>query len=148
MNKIVLCFLAIFMSAGALAQQPYHWEFTAKKTADKTYEIHLTAEIDNGWHTYSQTTPDGGPLPTKISFGKNPLVTRIRDVDEVGKMEKYHESVFDVDVKRYSDKVDFVQVVKLKAAVKTVVNGTVEFMFCNDHECLPPKTLPFSISLN
>ncbi len=148
MHRIILGVLAIGLFLTVRAQQPYRWAFTAKKTADKTYAIHLTAAIDNGWHTYSQTTPDGGPLPTKITFGKNPLVTRVGNVEELGKMEKYHEAVFDVDVKRYSDKVDFVQVVKLKAAVKTRLNGTVEFMVCNDHECLPPKTLPFSIAIN
>ena len=47
----------------------------AKKIADKTYEVHLTAIIENGWHTFSQTQPkEAIALPTKISFNENPLV--------------------------------------------------------------------------
>ena len=39
------------------------------------------------------------------------------------------------------------QLVKVKDGVKTTVSGTVEFMTCNDKECLPPKTEQFSIPL-
>jgi hypothetical protein len=130
------------------AQLPCHWVFQAKKITEKRYEIHLSAAIDNGWHTYSQTTPDGGPFPTKISLEKNPLIEKVGKIEEVGKMEKRHEAAFDVDVKQFSDKVDFVQQVDLKAPLKTVLAGTVEFMICNDHECMPPKKIPFSILLN
>ena len=52
-----------------------------------------------------------------------------------------------VEVYQFSNKVDFVQVVKLKNAVKTTVSGSVEFMTCNDEECMPPKKQPFSIAL-
>jgi thiol:disulfide interchange protein DsbD len=43
--------------------------------------------------------------------------------------------------------VDFVQTVQVKSAVKTNFAGTVEFMVCNDHECLPPTDVPFTVSL-
>jgi hypothetical protein len=148
MNKIILFFLPMAISYDAHAQLPCKWIFTAKKIAEKRYEIHLTAEVDNNWHTYSQGTPDGGPFPTKISFEKNPLVTMMGEIIEIGKMEKHHDAVFDVDVKQFSDKVDFVQQVNLKADVKTILSGTVQFMLCNDHECMPPKKIPFSLSLN
>ena len=67
---------------------------------------------------------------------------------EVGKLEQKHEELFGVDVKQYSGKVDFVQKVKMKAAAKTSISGAVEFMVCNDKECLPPKTEKFSVALN
>ena len=132
----------------AQIQNPVSWSATSKKIADKTYEIHLTANIDNGWHTYSQTTPDGGPVPTSITFTKNPLLTLDGKTKEVGKLEKHYEPLFGVDVKQFSDKVDFVQTIKLKAPVKTSVNVAVEFMVCNDKQCLPPSTRKFTVALN
>ena len=69
-------------------------------------------------------------------------------VTEVGKMEQHNEPIFGVDVKQFSKKVEFVQLVKLKTVVKTNISGTIEFMVCNDRECLPPKTEKFSIPLN
>ena len=63
-------------------------------------------------------------------------------------MDKHFEPLFGVEVKQFSNKVNFVQTVKLKGKVKTNLNGTVEFMTCNDYECLPPSKQKFSITLN
>ncbi|HWJ30617.1 MAG TPA: protein-disulfide reductase DsbD domain-containing protein [Flavisolibacter sp.] len=139
--------LVILNLASAQVKDPIHWAFTAKKVNATTYEVHITANIESGWHLYSQTTPDGGPVPTSIEFVKNPLLTLDGPAKEVGKMEQRHEELFGVDVKQFSNKVDFIQIVKLKGKAKTSLNGSVEFMTCNDHECLPPKTQKFSIAL-
>lgn len=131
----------------AQVKNPTSWTFSAKMIAPGKYEIHMTAVADKGWHIYSQNTPDGGPVPTSFSFTKNPLVTLDGKVKEVGKLEKKHEELFGVDVHQYSGTVDFVQVVKVKPGIKTNVSGSVEFMLCNDKECLPPTTKSFTISL-
>ncbi len=145
-------FLSIALVVGCVVAKaqvadPVQWSFTAKKLSATSYEVRLTATIESGWHIYSQTTPDGGPIPTAITFGKNPLITLDGKVKEVGKLEQKHEEIFGVDVKQYSNKVDFVQVVKLKGAAKTSVSGSVEFMVCNDKQCLPPETQNFAIPL-
>jgi thiol:disulfide interchange protein DsbD len=149
MKKVITAAFLIFFSnlLFAQVQNPVEWTATSKKIADKTYEVRLTANINKGWHIYSQTTPDGGPVPTNISFTKNPLVTLNGHAKEIGKLEEHNEPLFGVDVKQFSNKVDFVQVVKLKAPVKTSVNVAVEFMVCNDKQCLPPSTRKFSVAL-
>ena len=105
-------------------------------------------DVNSPWHTYSQFTPDGGPLPTHFSFTKNPLYMLDGKVKENGKLFKKHEDVFGVDVKYFNGKVDFVQLVKVKGNAKTNFSGAVEFMVCNDQQCLPPATEKFSIPLN
>jgi thiol:disulfide interchange protein DsbD len=145
---ITASFLLLFTNLlFAQIQNPVSWTATAKKIADKTYEIHLTANINNGWHIYSQTTPEGGPVPTNISFTKNPLFQLQGTAKEAGKLEQHNEPLFGVDVKQFSDRVDFVHVVKLKANVKTSADVAVEFMVCNDKQCLPPSTKKFSVPL-
>lgn len=129
-------------------KNPVKWAYSAKKIATGKYEIHMTATIEKGWHIYSQTTPDGGPVPTSFTFTKNPLVTMSGPVKEVGKLETHFEKLFDVNVKQFSDKVDFVQVVTVKNNVKTNVSGKVEYMLCDDKQCLPPASQQFSVSLN
>lgn len=131
----------------AQVQDPVSWSFVSKKISAGKYEIHLMATIQPGWHTYSQTTPDGGPVPTSVSFTKNPLIVLNGSVKEVGMMEQHNEPLFGVDVKQFSNKVDFVQSVSIKGSVKTSVSGKVEYMVCNDRECLPPKEVKFSISI-
>ena len=141
-----LC-LVVLNLVNAQVKNPVQWAFSAKKINATTYEVHLTATIESGWHLYSQTTPEGGPVATTIEFAKNPLVTFYGGVKEIGKLEQRHEKLFGVDVKQFSNKVDFVQIVKLKGKAKTALNGSLEFMTCNDRECLPPKTQQFSIAL-
>ena len=145
---ITISFLLLFTNLlfGQI-QNPVEWSATSKKISDRTYEVHITATIDNGWHIYSQTTPDGGPIPNRITFTKNPLVIVEGKAKEVGKLEKHHEPLFGVDVKQFSNTVDFVQLVKLKAPVKTSMNVAVEFMVCNDKQCLPHSTRKLSVAL-
>jgi hypothetical protein len=66
------------------------WSFNAKKIADKTYEVRMTADINSNWHMYAQDAGEG-PQPTAFNFTKNPLVTLDGNVKEVGKMKKVFE---------------------------------------------------------
>lgn len=150
MKKIFIATICIFLSGltGAQVLNPVDWTLTSKKLTGNTWEVHLRANIEKGWHIYSQTTPDGGPVPTTIVFTKNPLFDLAGATKEEGKLEQRHEELFGVDVKQFSNSVDFVQIIKLKSPVKTSANIVVEYMVCNDKQCLPPASKKFSIALN
>lgn len=148
MARVILCILCVLYTAIVLAQGPVQWQCKARKVSDKTWEIRLTAQVDEPWHIYSQQTPAGGPLPTKISFIKNPLLLPAGKLKEEGDMEIYHENVFDVDVYAYTGKVEFVQVVKLRSAAKTNLTGSVDYMACTREQCLAPTTYRFNVALN
>lgn len=149
MKQYIFLFMALMITTVSVAQvkNPVQWSFTTKKLNESTFEVVLLAKLDKGWHIYSQSTPDGGPLATSVSFSRNPLLTLEGTAKEAGKLEQKHEALFGVDVKQYSDKVEFVQTVRRKGKTKTAINGTVEFMTCNDRECLPPVTKKFSVVL-
>jgi hypothetical protein len=149
MKKSIGLLAIILVSVTVKAQNPVTWTFSAKKIADKTYEVHMTATIQSGWHLYSQTQPDDAiAIPTGFTINKNPLLTLDGKIKEQGKLEKFHDAKLEISANQYAGKVDFVQVVKLKASAKTNVTGSVEFQTCNDEKCLPPKTLNFSIAIN
>ena len=137
----------LFSVANAQIDNPVKWTYTAKKIADKTYELHITANIDGNWHIYAQDAGKG-PEPTSFSFIANPLVKLDGKVKEAGKLEKSYDPNFNSTLKYYSKQVDFIQKVKLRSTATTLVNGTVTFMVCNDKKCLPPKEVPFSIKLD
>lgn len=148
MKKLfVLLFLAFSALAGH-SQSPVSWSFSSKKIADKIFEVHLTANIQSGWHMYSQTQPDDAiVIPTSFTIKNNPLLNLDGKMKEIGKMEKFKDATLGVSAHQYSNKVDFVQIVKLKAKAKTNVSGSVEFQTCDDKKCLPPKTVVFNIAL-
>lgn len=150
MKKIFFAIFFIFFSNVLFAQllNPVDWTVSSKKISDNSYEVRLTANIDKGWHLYSQSTPGGGPVATSITFTKNPLLQLRGSTKEKGKLEQRHEELFGVDVKQFSNSVDFIQVIRLKSPEKTSANIVVEYMVCNDRQCLPPTSKKFSIALN
>jgi Disulphide bond corrector protein DsbC len=148
MKKLFLLLIVFFAALLVKAQSPVSWTFSAKKLADKTYEVHLTATMQTGWHLYSQAQPDDAiAIPTEIKFNANPLLAINGKISEKGKMEKFHDEKLGVSANQYAEKVDFVQVVKLKAKAKTNLAGTVEFQTCDNKKCLPPKKVNFSIAI-
>lgn len=142
---------ALLMLAGFSAQaqisEPVKWTYSAKKVSDKVYDIYITAILDKTWHLYSQDAGEG-PEPTSFTFVNNPIVKLDGDVKEVGTLEKAFDPNFNSVLKFYSNKVDFVQRVKLKTSANTIFRGSVTFMVCNDKKCLPPRQVPFTVNLS
>ena len=148
MKKILMATFFVLPAVFAKAQinNPVIWTYTAKKIADKTYELHMTATIGGNWHLYAQDAGKG-PEPTTFVFTPNPLVKLDGKIKEIGKQEQSFDKNFNSTLKYYTNKVDFVQKVKVKSATATVVKGVVNFMVCNDRQCLPPRDVPFTINI-
>ena len=148
MKKIALFSLALLTGTLVMAQsgKQVNWTYSAKKIADKTYEVHLTATVNGNYHIYGQEGGDG-PISTSFTFTKNPLLLVDGKPKEVGKMKKVYEEAFKSEVRYYEKTVDFVQKVKLRGNNKTNLAGKVEFMVCNDKQCLPPSEVNFSVNI-
>lgn len=148
MKKHVLFMVAIFSCVISMAQEKQvSWAHSTRKLTGKTYEIHITATIDPGWHLYSQNAGVDMPAPTLVSYTKNPLLTLDGKTKEAGKLITKKEEVLGGVVNYYEKSVDFVQVVKVKGSAKTNVAGKIEFTLCNDTRCLPPATYAFSVAI-
>lgn len=150
MKKIITSLTALIIAFAALAQSgtKVKWDYTVKKIGDKKYEIRMVANIQPGWHLYSQTqSADAIALPTTITFAKNPLLTIAGKPKEVGKVIDTYDKATQSRSRFYSNKVEFVQVVIVKSNVKTAVAGDVEFMVCDDKQCLPPDKTKFTVKL-
>jgi thiol:disulfide interchange protein DsbD len=141
-----LLLFALPVLASAQIENPVKWSFVSKKINEKTYELHMTATIDPGWHLYAQEAGEG-PVPTSFKFSKNPLVAANGRVKEDGKLHKAFDKNFDSELKYYENQVNFVQTVTIKGKAATKVKGSVEFMVCDDHQCLPPKEIEFAIGV-
>jgi thiol:disulfide interchange protein DsbD len=149
MKKLILALLIGITAIVTNAQlNPVSWTFTTNKIADKTYEVHMKASIQQGWHLYSQTQPkDAIANPTAFTINSNPLLALVGKVKETGNVEKYHDAKLGISANQFSNSVDFIQVVKLKTKAKTNISGNVEYQTCDDKKCLPPKTVNFSIAI-
>jgi hypothetical protein len=148
-KRIILFGLAILTGGLVMAQssQEVKWAYTAKKIADKIYEVHMTAAIGGDYHLYAQDAGGDGPIATAFSFTKSPLFSLEGKVREQGQLIRKFESAWSHDVKYYQNTVDFIQVVKLKGNLKTSLAGKVEFMVCNDRQCLPPSDVDIRVNI-
>ena len=143
----LLSILMITTLASAQSAKQVKWSFTSKKIAEKTYEIHMTASLNGNWHLYAQNVGVDGPVPTTFTYTKNPLLSVDGKPKEVGKVIKKKEEVWGGVVKYYEKSVNFIQVVKVKGNIKNNMAGKVEFMVCDDQQCLPPSQVEFTINL-
>lgn len=149
MKKLFLFVVVSLVVSGVFSQikDPVSWKYEAKKISAQVYELSITATVEHPWHIYSQNTGKGGPIPTSFTFKKNPLLTLSGVTKENGKLEKTFDKNFNTNVLFYANTVVFVQTIKLKSTVKTNISGTVEYMVCDDQQCLPPTKKSFDIKL-
>jgi DsbC/DsbD-like thiol-disulfide interchange protein len=142
-------FLAAFcLISNAQSDQKVKWQYVIEKKGKGIYILRMTAVIDKGWHLYSQQqSADAIALPTTITFTKNPFIELKGKPSEEGKLYYEIEAATRTRSRYYANKVVFVQQLKLKKNIKTTVNGDIEFMVCDDKQCLPPGTVKFSVKL-
>lgn len=147
MKKLILTAVAAIFTLATYAQiqTPVTWSYAAKKTSATEATVYLKATIEDGWHLYSQFVKEGGPVKTTFTFTKSPAYTLVGKTIEPKPITK-HEKTFGMDVSYFEKSVLFQQKVKLKGKT-AVVKGKLEYMVCDDHQCLPPSEVEFSITV-
>lgn len=145
MKKLLFFALAVFFSLSASSQilKPVKWSYLAKKSSKTEAILYIKATIDEGWHLYSQFMADGGPVKTSFNFSPSKSYKLKGKTIEPKPIVKFEKS-FDMNVSYFENAVIFKQTINLTGK-NAVVKGTVEYMVCNDHQCLPPETVSFSI---
>jgi len=146
MKKITLLLATVLFSvAGAFAQieKPVTWSYAAKKVSKTEAVLYLKATIEDRWHIYSQNVKDGGPVKTTFTFSPSKDFSLIGKTAEPKAIVKF-EDTFKMNVAYFEKSVIFQQKVKLNKGT-TTVKGKVEYMVCNDRQCLPPEEVEFSI---
>lgn len=146
MKKLIIFIGLIFVSylhASSQILKPVSWSYAAKKTGVNTATIYIKASIDPGWHLYSQFVGEGGPVKTNFTFTPSKGYTLIGRVAEPKPVTKY-ESTFKMSVSYFEQSVIFQQKVKLSGK-QSLVKGKVEFMVCDDKQCLPPEEVDFNV---
>lgn len=131
--------LAFFTLTSVFSQihDPVKWKTSVKKISETEYDLISTATIDPGWHLYSQDVPDGGPIPTYFEFQENSDYKLVGKVKEEGGITE-NDPVFEMIITYFENKTSFTQRIKLTGNKGTTVTGEVEFMVCDDTNCLPP----------
>jgi DsbC/DsbD-like thiol-disulfide interchange protein len=147
MKKLILFLAVVTLSLTAKSQilKKVTWSYAAKKTSKTEAIVYIKATIDEGWHLYSQTVKEGGPVKTTFIFPASKEYKLIGKTIEPKPITRYEET-FSMNVSFFEKSVTFSQKIKLTGATATL-KGTVEFMTCDDKQCLPPEEVSFSIPI-
>ncbi len=146
MKKLLSILFSIF-ALTAISQntlKPVTWNAIYVPISSSEGEIHFMATIEKKWHIYSQRPTDVGPIPTSFSLTPSSEFELIGKVEE-GEAHEEYVAAFDAKVFVFSDKAVFKQKVKLKNQKSFAIKASLEFMTCNDIQCLPPTILSFDV---
>ena len=146
MKNLIVCLLGILISsltATAQIEEPVKWSFSSVNLGENKVEIRMVADIQPGWHVYSQFIEEGGPIPTSFTFTPSKDYTLIGKVSESPKAISSFDTNFKMKIAWHEKQVVFKQLIKVNNAGS--IKGAVEFMVCNDQKCLPPAELEFSL---
>ncbi len=131
----------LFTTCMSFSQEVVEWTYAYDKEEGIVY---FDAEIEDGWHLYSQNINNGiGPIPTSFEFANTKSVKFLGKVSEPQAIEEY-DGNFEGDLAYFVDDVRFSQKVKVKTAGD--VDVTITFMVCNGETCLPPTDKIITLS--
>ena len=125
---------------------PVKWSFKVQQNKPDEATLLLVATIDYNWHLYSQDIPPKGPIPTTFSFTPGPEYKLIGKVTEPKAIEE-NDPNFNMVLKFFSESVTFRQKIKVLSAKDFVIKGKLEFMCCDDKQCIPPEEVEFSFNI-
>ncbi|NCD42762.1 MAG: DUF255 domain-containing protein [Bacteroidia bacterium] len=146
MKKFLILIAVVLFHSTLFSQifEPVKWSFTAVNLGDNTYELVFSASIDEHWHLYSQHIDDEGPVPTSFVFNTNASYELLGVVEEPQPIEEYSD-LFEMTLRFFDGEVNFRQ--KVKITEGTTITGFLEYMACDDNQCLPPTEVDFEFPL-
>ena len=139
MKNIIITVMLLF--CGSIFGQMYNpvkWSTAVEKISEKEYLLKAEATIQAGWHLYGQYIEEGGPSPTAFAFKKKNFELLGKTTEEKG--HEVVDKIFDMKIKYFEDKALFTQKIKFTSDAVSNIAAEVEFMVCDDSNCLPPSS--------
>ncbi len=138
--------ILLFFQSFSQIEEPVKWSFSSKQSGQEVQLI-FKAIIDQGWHLYDTSLPDGGPVPTSINYSDSSLFELTGELKKNPQPVQIFDKAFQMDLRYFNRQVEFIQTIRLKSDKAVTVSGYVEFMVCDDERCLPPTEADFEFKL-
>ena len=156
-RRIVLLSLTVLLAVSAqalcaqdLSAQKQHasWSTDVVRLEKDLYRVSVTAVMDSTWHIYDTLRTEYGPNATIVEFN---IADQKRARKEGGmtvsaEPYRYYDDIFMMEVGYFEDTVTFSQDIRLRKK-DAVVNVYVEWMACDENNCMPLADQEFTIGL-
>lgn len=151
MKKAILIIFALLTTSilNAQIKTPVKWNITCGEI-DNNNTITLTfkANIDDGWHIYGMEMPSEGPVPTSFNFTLKRGATPIGSTTANKKTKCKMDALYGMELCEYSGEVTFQQKMKVSKENGYKIVGYVEYMACDNTNCLSPTKEEFTFQQN
>ncbi len=128
------------------SQEPVNWSHSAEKITDSTYLLIMEAEIEAGWHLYSQYSHPDGAMAAEFEFpGAGKGYTLQGPVTESETHVAYND-IFEVDETFFEGRARFTQEITVQDSALQVVRGSIYYQVCLE-VCIPGEQ-EFAFSLD
>ena len=151
MKKLALLFLLVLLNfLTAIAQKQYvNWTYSQKKISTDESELVFKANIDPGWHLYSQVKAVKPPLkPTAFTFQESKQYKLIGKTVEPKPISRQEPMFGNLIVHLFENVATFKQKIKVLSNSPIEVKGYIDGMACNESVCqnfAPPVDFAFNI---
>ena len=113
MKKLYTLLLVLLaLQSQAQIENPVKWSYSAQKTGKNEANILIKADIQKGWHLYSQFIEDGGPIPTSFTFSPSKDFKLEGKVSESPKAVTAFDPNFGMKIAWHETQVVFTQKIK------------------------------------
>lgn len=148
MKKFVTLLMFTFLALAVQAQilTPVKWNIKLEDSESAEKTLIFSAKLDAGWHLYDMNLPEGGPISTSFSFenlkGAKTIGTPVASKEATTVFDEQ----FQMELRWFAGEVSFRQKIEVTDPKHLQVGGYVEYMACNDENCLPPEQEEFAFS--
>ncbi len=143
-NLLLTC--VALVATTAVTAQSVTWKSTVEPLTETTCRVVLEASIPAGFHMYDMGPYDNGVNATTIQFVPAEGVTPLGGVEQLDKPHTYYDDIFEATIGYFEGKPRFAQRFSLTKPEATVV-AQLEWMICNDTNCLPPDDTELTLTL-
>lgn len=131
LSFLLLAFFA-FINVNAQILSPVKWTTKIEKLSDTEFNLVLNGAIDEGWHVYSQYTPEDGPLPMVVTVAQPKGAFELVGKAKESPYKKQFNDVFEVDEYYFEHNVAISQRVKITNPKPTKIKLNLEYQVCKE----------------
>lgn len=132
-------------SAASAQDKVVSWKADAKNIGEDLYRIEIEATIEKGWHIYD-LDPACPAMPTSFTFSYGEGAQPEGSLKQHQEPTRVFDEIYGEEIGYFEGKAVFTQDVRLSTQGATV-EMFLEYMACNDMNCLPPADTTITFTL-
>lgn len=140
--RLLACSTAFLTAAAAQVLDPVQWSLAldpAQAEPGGRVAARLTAVIEDGWHLYSSTTPQGKPIALDLQIADSPAAASWK-AHQPAPLVVFDPN-FQMNSEWYEHEAEFLIEIELADGIagEQRIEARVRYGACDDRQCLPPK---------